>query len=138
MREAIAVASEYFRPNIAISIPQAFLPRLLHRLVGMAIGPEKALPVVDGLLAGCETKTAVVNRELHELAQTAAKIPALKQSLEASDTRTFWDQGRLSAYPEFASLFRKFIEDTATPKWEWITITPPGRDNRRSCSTPSV
>ena len=111
MREAIAVASEYFRPNIAISITQAFLHRLLHRLVGMAIGPEKALPVVDGLLAGCETKTAVVNRELHELAQTAAKIPALKQSLEASDTRTFWDQGRLSAYPEFASLFRKFIED---------------------------
>jgi pyruvate,water dikinase len=77
----------------------------------MAIGPEKALPVVDGLLAGCETKTAVVNRELHELAQTAAKIPALKQSLEASDTRTFWDQGGLNAYPEFASLFRKFIED---------------------------
>src|SRR5262249_60535761 len=94
MREAIAVASEYFRPNIAISITQAFLHRLLHRLVGMAIGPEKALPVVDGLLAGCETKTAVANPQLHDLAHTAPTVPPPQQSLEDSCTRTFLDQGR--------------------------------------------
>ncbi len=40
---------------------------MLHALVGMAVGPERALSVVDGLLAGCDTKTAQVNREIHEL-----------------------------------------------------------------------
>src|SRR5262245_4869497 len=82
INHALDVATEYFMPNIAISMTQAFLHRLLHALVGMAVGPDKALPIVDGLLAGCETKTTVVNRELHELAQIAGKtFPAVGQAL---------------------------------------------------------
>jgi rifampicin phosphotransferase len=111
MKESLAVASEYFRPNIAISMTQAFLHRLLHGLVGMAIGPERALGVVDGLLAGCETKTAVVNRELHELARLAAQTPALRAELLQGSTRQWLEQKRLQTFPEFAARLQKFLED---------------------------
>lgn len=109
--DVLDVASEYFRPNIAISMTQAFLHRLLHGLVRMVVGPEKSLPVVDGLLAGCETKTAVVNRELHELAQLAGRTPALRDELLERGGRDFWERGRAEAYPGFARRFGRFLED---------------------------
>jgi pyruvate,water dikinase len=111
LMDVLAVACEYLRPNIAITLAQAFLHRLLHGLVGMAMGPERSLAVVDGLLAGCETKTAVVNRELHELAQVAGRTPGLRQSLLERDGRAFWEEGRISAFPEFAARFGRFLED---------------------------
>jgi pyruvate,water dikinase len=109
--QILKVGAEYFRPNIAISMTQAFLHRLLHGLVAMVLGPDRALPVVDGLLAGCETKTAVVNRELHELAQLAKKTPALSQELLSRPGQELWDRGRLAAYPDFAVRFHRFLED---------------------------
>jgi pyruvate,water dikinase len=110
--EALAVATEYFRPNIAISMTQAFLHRLLHALVAMAVGPEQALAVVDGLLAGCDTKTAVVNRELHELAQLAGRqYPAVGQALAELGGLEFERRRMLDNFPEFAARFRRFLED---------------------------
>jgi len=111
MLDILDVAAEYFRPNIAISMTQAFLHRLLHALVGMAVGPEKAVAVVDGLLAGCETKTAVVNRELHELAQLLGRSPALRSTLLETGGRLFWEQGQVEHSAEFAARFRRFLED---------------------------
>ncbi len=111
MHEALAAAAEYFRPNIAISMTQAFLHRLLHGLVGMVVGPERALAVVDGLLAGCETKTALVNRELHELAQLAGKTPALRAEFLGQGGAALWASGKLDAYPEFAARLRRFLAD---------------------------
>ena len=109
--EVLQAATDYFRPNIAISMTQAFLHRLLHGLVGMVLGRERALRVVDGLLAGCETKTTVVNRELHELAQLVQKIPALQAELLARPGQEIWEEGRPECYPEFAARFKKFLED---------------------------
>ena len=111
MNEALVVAGDYFRPNIAISMTQAFLHRLLHALVGMVVGPERSLAVIDGLLAGCETKTAVVNRELHELAQLAGRIPALRRDLLEQGGKAVWEQGKLAGFPEFAARFQRFLED---------------------------
>jgi len=111
MTRVLDVACEYFEPNIAISMSQAFLHRIVHGLVAMAVGPENALAVVDGLLAGCETKTAVVNRELHELAQLAAGAPALRQLLVATDGQAVWESGSLREFPEFTARFQRFLED---------------------------
>ncbi len=112
INHALDVATEYFMPNIAISMTQAFLHRLLHGLVAMAVGPEKALPIVDGLLAGCETKTAVVNRELHELAQLAAKHhPALAEALVELGGAKVLEQGKVQDFPEFAARFSRFLDD---------------------------
>jgi pyruvate,water dikinase len=111
MTQLLEVAGEYFRPNMAITITQAFLHRLLHGLVNMVVGPEKALAIVDGLLAGCETKTAVVNRELHELAQLAAQTPALQRQLLDRDGEAFWESGAIQAFPDFAARFQRFVDD---------------------------
>src|SRR5205085_933621 len=79
--DTLAVATDYFRPNIAISMTQTILHRVLHALVAMAVGPERAVTVMDGLLAGCETKTTIVNREIHELAMLASRFPALRRDI---------------------------------------------------------
>lgn len=111
INEALAVASDYFLPNIAISMTQSFLHRLLHALVGMAVGPEPALSVVDGLLAGCETKTAQVNREIHELAQMVRQAPALERLVLQGDSRTLWQRQAFSQFPDFLRRFEQFVED---------------------------
>jgi pyruvate,water dikinase len=111
MNQLLEVAGEYFMPNIAISMTQAFLHRTLHALVAMIVGPEKALAVVDGLLAGCDTKTAVVNRELHGLAQMAASVPLLSKALLEKGNQENLERGTLSAFPEYSARFQRFLED---------------------------
>jgi pyruvate,water dikinase len=111
LQELLDGALEYFGPNLAITTTGAFLHRLLHGLVGLVIGPERALNVVDGLLAGCETKTVVVNRELHELARLAARTPLLAGALVAQGARAVWEQGRLAEFPAFAARFGRFLDD---------------------------
>lgn len=105
------VAADYFEPNIAISITQSFLHRLLLSLVELAVGRERALSVFDGLMAGCETKTAVVNRELHELARVAAEDGALRRDLLEQGGRAVWEGGQLEAHRDFAARLARFLED---------------------------
>ena len=109
--ELLDVATEYFRPNIAISLTQALLNRLLHHLVGMMVGPERALAVVDGLMTGCETKTALVNRELHGLARAARADRALSRKLELTGGRGLLETHLPEAHPEFGARFRRFLDD---------------------------
>jgi pyruvate,water dikinase len=109
--EILDLASEYFRPNIAISLTQTILHRVLHGLVSMVAGRESALKVVDGLLAGCETKTALVNREIHELARLASDVPDLRALLLSAPGRDIVAQRHLEAFPGFAARFARFIED---------------------------
>ncbi len=109
--DVLEVAQDYFLPNIAISMTQSGLHRLLHSLIAMLVGPEKTLPILDGLLAGCETKTAMVNREIHEMAALAGNIPGLRDELLACGGRAFFDGGHLAAYPTFAGRFNQFLTD---------------------------
>ncbi len=105
------VAADYFEPNIAISITQSFLHRLLLHLVELVVGREQSLAAFDGLMAGCETKTAVVNRELHELARLAAHDARLCRELVDAGSRTVWDGGRLNDHRDFATRLARFLED---------------------------
>ena len=109
--DVLDVAEDYFRPNIAISLTQSGLHRLLHALVAMVAGPDKGLGIVDGLLAGCETKTAMVNRELHEMALLAAEMPGFKAELLDRGSRAFLESGKLEAYPAMAARFARFLKD---------------------------
>lgn len=111
VNEVLAVAAEYFLPNIAISMTQSGLHRLLHALVQTVAGPERAMAIVDGLLAGCETKTAIVNREIHEMATLASHVPALRAEILDLGGRKFFEAGRLMDYPDFAARFERFLED---------------------------
>ena len=124
MNAVLAVAANHFRTNVAITMTEGFLHRLLHALVAMLVGPERALTVVDGLLAGCETKTALVNRELHEMAQLVAKVPLLRQEFLDRPGRALWEEGRLERFAEFAARFRRFLEDHGHREMDWDYYHP--------------
>jgi pyruvate,water dikinase len=109
--ELRSAATDYFRPNIAISITQSFLHRLLLHLVTTVCGREKGLRLFDGLMAGCDTKTAVVNRELHELAVLASKNSSLRTALLEYGGQKFHEQNLAQQFPEFRERFERFIED---------------------------
>ncbi|HEX4125676.1 MAG TPA: PEP/pyruvate-binding domain-containing protein [Tepidisphaeraceae bacterium] len=109
--DILATAEDYFRPNIAISMTQSGLYRMLHGLISMIAGPARAPQILDGLIAGCETKTAIVNREIHDLATLAAANSALAGELADCGGKAFWDADRLSKYPALADRFATFISD---------------------------
>jgi pyruvate,water dikinase len=129
------LASDYFRPNIAISMTQALLVRVLHGFVGLAVGREKALAAVDGLLAGCATKTSLVNRELRELARLLAARSALAERLLTDGGRGFWSAARRhdeanAFFPHFDRFLadhghRELDMDYLVPTWSeqpWIVL----------------
>jgi rifampicin phosphotransferase len=109
--ESQQAAADYFEPNIAISITQSFLHRLLLGLVELVVGRERALAVCDGLMAGCDTKTAVVNRELHELARVVAENGELRRQLLEDGGRAVWDSSRLARHGDCAARVARFLED---------------------------
>jgi pyruvate,water dikinase len=109
--DLMRVAADYFRPNIAISMTQSFLHRLLHALVEMVVGREQSLTTLDGLLSGIETKTSLVNAELHELALMVRQSPELCNSLQLDGGRSVWENKIYERFPEFAKRFRKLLID---------------------------
>lgn len=102
--------AQYFQPNIAISITHATLHHLLHRLLGMVAGGE-ADRLFEGLMAYCETKTGVINRELFELAQLIRAEPTLERALAGAASRDVLAGGTLAAFPKVAERFQRFIRD---------------------------
>ncbi len=109
VNDVLATASDYFLPNIAISMTQSGLHRLLHGLIALAVGPEKALPIVNSLLTGCETKTTLINRELYELAQLARANNALRSALLDGTSHDLLP--RINTFPDFSARLHRFLED---------------------------
>lgn len=103
----------YFLPNIAISITQSVLYRMVQFLLRELFGPEQVAPLMDGLLSFCETKTGAINKELYELAQLARTEPGLAELLRrTADNRELWDAGTLARdHPGFERRFRLFLRD---------------------------
>jgi pyruvate,water dikinase len=102
--------AQYFEPNIAISITHGTLHHLLHRLLKQFVG-EEADRLFDGLLAFCETKTGIINRELYELARMVRDAPALAQRLRDTPSRAFLEQHGLADSALVAARFEKFLRD---------------------------
>lgn len=105
------LGADYFLPNIAISITQRTLYRILHGILQMAVGAEQAAPTFDKLLAYCETKTGVINKELYRLARRIAALPALRDELRDVDAASFLERQGFAAYPEIQQTFDKFLRD---------------------------
>ncbi len=103
--------AQYFLPNIAISITHAALFRLLHGLLTMTLGPQEANRLFDGLMAYCETKTGVINRELFEMALTIRATPELEQAFAGRNSRELVERGVPARFPEFHARFHKFLRD---------------------------
>jgi pyruvate,water dikinase len=113
-RQLLAVdrlGREYFRPNIAISITQGVLHRMLYQVLVLLVGPEAAPALYDGLTCYCETKTGLVNRDLFRLYEAARRDPELVRLLVDVDRRRTWRDGRLAEHPSFAAAFDRFLSD---------------------------
>lgn len=110
VRELQKVGEDYFLPNIAISITQRTLHRLVFLLLNGLAGPDEAPRYMDAVMAGCETKTGAVNRELLDLAAHIRRYPALMESLKKSSS-AFMAQGGFKQWPDLARQFELFLED---------------------------
>jgi phosphohistidine swiveling domain-containing protein len=128
--------SQYFLPNIAISVTQGMLYKFLFFLLQALSGPEKAAGLMDQLLAFCETKTGAVNRELYDLAMIAREDPLLQERLRSQEgNQALWESGGLefdhpAFYHPFALMMRNHghreLEiDPYQPLWAevpWVAL----------------
>ncbi|MBF0309125.1 MAG: phosphoenolpyruvate synthase [Magnetococcales bacterium] len=104
------LGSDYFLPNIAISITQGSLYRLMHHLLEMVFG-EEGRNLFDALLAHCDTKTGMINRELFQLAALARNDPELVRELSEVSSRKLLEGGLLQRFARFGQAFEKVLSD---------------------------
>jgi len=102
--------AQYFLPNIAISLTQGSLHRLLHGLLRLAVGEAEASRLFDALLY-CETKTGAINRELFEMALQVRSRPELERLLRDRPSREAVEPGALAAFPDFQDRLARFLRD---------------------------
>jgi len=124
VHEVQELGARYFQPNIAISITQALLHRLLLQLLVLTVGKEDAPRLHDGLLAFCETKTGIINRELHDLSRLVRANPEVERQFLSQDSRTLYEKKWLEAYPEFLRAFEKFLRDHGHREVEFDAYQP--------------
>jgi pyruvate,water dikinase len=105
------LGASYFLPNIAISITQRTLYRILYGIVQAAMGKDRAGAVFDRLLAYCETKTGAINKELYRLARRIEAVPELAARLRERSSRGFLEESGFAAHPELEAAFGKFLLD---------------------------
>lgn len=105
------LGAEYFLPNIAISITQRTLYKLVFSIVEAAVGKQNAPATFDRLLAFCETKTGFINKELYRLARKIEEHPPLAQKLRSMNSQDFLDSGGFRDEPSIATAFQRFLQD---------------------------
>jgi pyruvate,water dikinase len=115
--------ANYFLPNIAISITHGTVFRLLHLLLKMSVGPEAEL-MFDRLMAYCETRTGMINKELFEMAALARANPELERALKTRESRPFIEQAGLTRFPEIENRFRKFLRDHGHREVDFDAYSP--------------
>ena len=126
-RHVLAVnqhGAEYFLPNIAISIAQSSVYRLLHGLLRLAIGPAQADRLFDHLMAWCETKTGQINKELFELALLIRAEPELEALLRNTDSRQLIEGHALATWPDVDARFHRFLRDHGHREVDFDAYTP--------------
>ncbi|MFY7817913.1 MAG: PEP/pyruvate-binding domain-containing protein [Akkermansiaceae bacterium] len=105
--------SDYFLPNIAISITQGVLYKLLHFLLHAQFGADQGAQIMGDLLAFCETKTGAINKEFFELAQWVLRDDLLEKRLRVEGgSRALWESGELEKeHPGFHQRLLRFLRD---------------------------
>ena len=97
------LGSEYFRPNIAISLTQQTLYGALSHMLELALDREQAQIVFERLLASTETKTSQVNAELWELSRIVRNSSELLSAL-----RSHTGEEGLAVLGDFPGFFDEF------------------------------
>lgn len=118
------VGTQYFLPNIAISLTQRTLYTALYQLLVIAVGEAQAKTLYDQLLAACPTKTVEVNTELWQLSREIRATPELMALLQReSATVTLAELPRFAAFNTHFTAFlqrhghRELDFDAYYPTW---------------------
>jgi phosphohistidine swiveling domain-containing protein len=81
------LAYNYFAPNVAISMAHALLFNALRQTLHILLGREDGERAIFDLTAACNTKTALVNEELCELAALVRENPRLEAAVRTLPAR---------------------------------------------------
>jgi phosphoenolpyruvate synthase/pyruvate phosphate dikinase len=108
VRDISATGAQYFLPNIAISITQRVLYKVLQGILRLAAEPEKAQHLFDALLAHCDTKTGVINAELYELARLVQDHSAY---FDSHSNAQVLNPGESGVIPDFHAKLSKFLSE---------------------------
>lgn len=105
LQDINALGTRYFLPNIAISLTQTLLYRILKHLLSNSTGAQ-AQTLFDQLTAITDTKTSAVNQALWQLSRQLRATPALMTT--RYHDRASLEQA-LSAHPDIATAFQQFL-----------------------------
>ena len=104
------LGSDYFLPNIAISLTQRSLYAALIALLKMFHKGDEQLAhkTLDSLIAMSDTKTGQVNQELWTLSRLTRQMPSLFAQLKQFEPDTIM-QTLQSEYPDFFAKLTTFL-----------------------------
>jgi pyruvate,water dikinase len=124
VRDVSATGARYFLPNIAISITQRVLYKVLHGILALLAGKDAAQPLFDALLAHCDTKTGLINSELYELARTVQQEHRYFDS-HTNERALGTDNANLASnLPEFWAAFSRFLAEHGHRETEFDPYMP--------------
>ncbi|MDO4642260.1 MAG: PEP/pyruvate-binding domain-containing protein [Cardiobacteriaceae bacterium] len=99
------LGTQYFLPNIAISLTQTLLYRVLRHILDIIVG-DNAQNTFDSLIAVIDSKTGAVNQAMWQLSRQLRQYPALiTPRFHDSDSL----QKALQTAPSLAQNFAQFL-----------------------------
>ena len=103
------LANDYFKPNIAISMTQAFLSNTLLYIINKIVGNKlKAHDILKKIISASETKTGQINNEIFEMAKIVRSDKKIMNELKHGGKKFLLISEK---FPHFMKIFNKFIKN---------------------------
>ncbi|STP11468.1 phosphoenolpyruvate synthase/pyruvate phosphate dikinase [Helicobacter cinaedi] len=121
--QIVRVGTEYFKPNIAISITQAMLYKILFALLKL-IDSTNAQSLFALLTTTDNTKTSLVNDELFKLACMIKNNQSLYNLLHSTDSKSIIEQNLLRDFGAFSQSLETFLHNHGHREVEFDAYIP--------------
>nr|WP_317403752.1 PEP/pyruvate-binding domain-containing protein [uncultured Helicobacter sp.] len=123
IEQIVQVGTEYFKPNIAISITQAMLYKILFALLNL-IDSTNAQSLFTLLTTTDKTKTSLVNDELFKLSCIIKNDKKLYDLLHSTDSKSIVEQNLLRDFGTFSQSLQIFLHNHGHREVEFDAYIP--------------
>lgn len=123
IEQIVQVGTEYFKPNIAISITQAMLYKILLALLNL-IDSTNAQSLFTLLTTTDKTKTSLVNDELFKLSCIIKNDKKLYDLLHSTDSKSIVEQNLLRDFGVFSQSLQIFLHNHGHREVEFDAYIP--------------
>lgn len=123
IEQIVQVGTEYFKPNIAISITQAMLYKILLALLNL-IDSTNAQSLFTLLTTTDKTKTSLVNDELFKLSCIIKNDKKLYDLLHSTDSKSIVEQNLLRDFGAFSQSLQIFLHNHGHREVEFDAYIP--------------